>query len=183
MKKFILATGMAIALAVMTVATPAYADDITKKLQDRIAGLSTEQQAALLLLLNELGGSGGEAAPAAEEKSLDELAKEGVQAWVDNAGKGDIDGMMSWVSEDFEHYEYGDKAGLQDFLQQALDMGYLEELEASMEDTEIEQEDDGTVILYPVDIEGMFGALTFEFVMKKEDDGKYRMIGMDVSGL
>ena len=141
MKKFILATGMAIALAVMTVATPAFAqDDITKKLQDRVAGLSTEQQAALLLLLNQLGGAGEAAAPAAAEKSLDELAKEGVQAWVDNAGKGDIDGMMSWVSEDFEHYEYGDKAGLQDFLQQALDMGYLEELEASMEDTEIEQE-------------------------------------------
>lgn len=191
MKKFILATGLALTLSVIAVATPAAADDITKKLQDRIATLSTEQQAALLLLLNQLGGGDGEAAaapaaeaaPAATEKSVEELAKEGVQSWVDAAKKGDIDGMMSFVSEDFEHYEYGDKAGLRDFLQQAQDMGYLEDLSASMEDTEIENEDDGTVILYPVDIEGMFGALTFEFVLKKEDDGKYRMVGMDVSGL
>jgi hypothetical protein len=182
MKKFILATGMAIALAAMTLAMPAFAqDDITKKLQDRIAGLSTEQQAALLLLLNQLDGSGGAASE--EAKSPKDLAMEGIQGYIDGAMKGDVDAMMSWVSDGFEHYEYGDQAGLRDFLQEASDMGYLEDLEVSMEDTEVEVEDDGAVILYPVDIEGMFGAATFEYVLQKQDDGKYRIIGMDVSGI
>jgi hypothetical protein len=184
MKRLILATGLVVGSVAMTVATPAFAqDDIVKKLQDRIASLTTEQQAALLLLLDQLDGAGESAVATSEEKSLRELGEEGIQQWIGFANKGDINGMMSTVSEDFEHYVYGDKAGLQGFVQQALDMGYLKDLEASTEDTEIEEEDDGTIIAYPVDIEGTFGVITFEFVMKKEDDGEYRMVGMDVSGL
>jgi len=172
---------VAMAGVVMFAGAPAaQAETIESKLQSLVKELSQEQQAALYLLLSEL--TTGEAAEAAAPgKSLVEQAKEGVQSFVDAGAKGDIDGMMAFISDDFEHYQYGDKAGLRDFLGQALDMGYLEGLEVDMSDMEIEEEGD-LVILYPVEIIGIFGSATFEYVLKQEN-GDWRVVEFDATGI
>jgi len=183
MRVFHFVGAVALAGMIMFAGAPmAKAESIESKLHTLVKELNEEQQAALYLLLSQLKGGSGEAAAApASEASLEDQAKAGVQAFVDAAAKGDIDGMMSFISDDFEHYQYGDKAGLRDFLSQAHDMGYLEGLEVDMDGVEIEQEGNN-VILYPVEIIGVFGSATFEYVLK-EENGQWRVIEFDATGI
>lgn len=172
-----------IAGAVLLVGAPvAQAESMEDKLHAMVGELSEEQQAALYLLLSQLqGGEAGEAAAADSGMSLEEQAKAGIQKFVNSASEGDIDGMMEFISEDFEHYQYGDKVGLRDFMSQAQDMGYLEGLEVDMDSMEIEEDGD-VVILYPVEIMGIFGSATFEYVLRQED-GEWRVIEFDATGI
>lgn len=183
MRLFQVVGAAVIAGAVLLVGAPvAKAESIEDKLHSMVKELSEEQQAALYLLLSQLkGGATGEAAAADKGASLEDQAKAGVQGFVDSASKGDIDGMMAFISDDFEHYQYGDKAGLRDFLSQAHDMGYLEGLEVDMDGMEIEEDGD-VVILYPVEIMGIFGSATFEYVLKQEN-GEWRVIEFDATGI
>jgi hypothetical protein len=158
--------------------------DLTAKLKDAVGKLSTEQQAALYLLLSQLAGDGGgapaaAAAPAAV--SPEEAAKAAIKTFVEAAGKGEYDKMLSIFSDKFEHYEYGDKAGLKDFLTQAGDMGYLEGLELKLDGAEYKLEGDKLTV-YPVELSGSFGSLTFEYVFAKEGD-TWKVISFDASGL
>jgi predicted lipid-binding transport protein (Tim44 family) len=184
------ALGLGVAAAF---AQPVFAD-VTADLQKKVSELSTEQQAALLLLLDQLAAQGAapaapaeaaaaapaEAAPAAP---VDDNAavKAVVEKFGTSAAKEDMEGMMSVFSDSFEHYQYGDKAGVKEFLQQSADMGYLEGIEFSMEDAEFEK-DGETISVYPVDVEGSFGSITFEYVLKKEGDA-WKIVEFDASGL
>ncbi len=159
--------------------------DVTADLQKKVASLSTEQQAALLLLLDQLGSASGEAAaaPAAAAPASDpkEACKAAIGIFAAAAAKEDLDGMISVFSDSFEHYQYGDKAGVKEFLQQSADMGYLEGIEFSMDDAEFELDGD-TMSVYPVDVEGSFGSITFEYILKKEGDA-WKIVEFDASGL
>ena len=110
-----------------------------------------------------------------------DLVKAVVEKFGTSAAKEDMEGMMSVFSDSFEHYQYGDKAGVKEFLQQSADMGYLEGIEFSMEDAEFEK-DGETISVYPVDVEGSFGSITFEYVLKKEGDA-WKIVEFDASGL
>lgn len=90
----------------------------------------------------------------------------------------DVDATLPLVADDFEHYEWGDKAGMAEFLQEAADMGYLEDGEVSFDDTEITIEGDVATV-YPVDYSASFGSATIEFTLTKRDGG-WIITGMDV---
>lgn len=190
MKLFRLMTRAAVGFGVVAAcAQPVFAD-VTADLQKKVSELSTEQQAALLLLLDQLAAQGGAAAapaaapaeaaaaPAADPKAA---CKAVIEQFAAAAAKEDMDGMMAVFSDSFEHYQYGDKAGVKEFLQQSADMGYLEGIEFSMEDAEFEV-DGETISVYPVDVEGSFGSITFEYVLKKEGDA-WKIVEFDASGL
>ena len=168
---------LALSLALVLTAVPAAQAGVQEDLQAAVSKLSADQQAALLLLLNSVGG---EAAPAAGGSPEDQ-AKAAVQAFAAKGAEGDIDGMLALFSDDFEHYEYGDKEGLKEFLSEAADMGYLEEMEVILDDAEFEVDGD-TLTVYPVELEGLFGSLTFEYIFKNEG-GTWKIVEFDASGL
>src|SRR5690606_20370788 len=108
----------------------------------------------------------------------------GVRAALEGMGaavtEGDLDTVMTYFSEDFEHYEYGDKAGWLQFQQDAKDQGYWDGIEVDGDDAEVKIDGD-TASVYPVSVSGAFGTLTFEYILANED-GNWRVIEFDVSG-
>lgn len=120
----------------------------------------------------------GDAAAAA---SPEEMIMTGVEEFTGMLAGGDIAGAMEAVDPEFSHYEYGDREGLQMFLEQAKEMGYLDGLEISLEDAEVEVEGEKATV-YPVDIEGNFGSATLEFTLGAKD-GTWVMTGLDVYGI
>lgn len=185
-----LALGAALTLAaVSTPVSKAYADHheggMTAELQKAIGELTAEQQASLFLLLKGLKGGGAAAeapvvaaAPAGDPKEAGSAIVNGFFA---AASSEDMEKMMSFFSEDFDHYEYGDKQGVKDFLTQAIDMGYMDGITSSTADSEFEVNGEEMTI-YPVDVTGSFGSITFEYVLKKEGDA-WKIIGFDAAGL
>ena len=118
--------------------------------------------------------TGGSADPSAA------IAKQ-VKGFVGALKAEDLDAVMALVSENFKHYEYQNKAGLKDFLSQAIDMGYLEDVESDIEGMEVKMEGvKGTA--YPVELSGAFGTATLELEFTQEDAG-WMITGMDVSGV
>ncbi|MCC6145239.1 MAG: nuclear transport factor 2 family protein [Candidatus Hydrogenedentes bacterium] len=161
-------------------------------------GLDPAAQAHLYLLLTMTGEEGhgkyhegqpggmaeGGAAPQAEAAAANpnEAIMKQVQVFAEGLAAQDIDQVMSIFAEDFEHYEYGNKAGLKDFIGQAIDMGYLEGVETHTEDAEIEMKD-GEAIVYPVDVSAAFGSVTFEFTFAKQDDGSWKVNYLEAEGI
>lgn len=119
-----------------------------------------------------------EAAPEIDPK---ELILQGVKTFGDKLTAADVPGTMAMVSDSFAHYEYGDKAGLQEFLQGAADMGYLSGLDVSVKDAEVKVEGDKATV-YPVEISGSFGSATLELVLGKAN-GTWALTGLDISGI
>lgn len=195
MKFMRLITSAAVGLGVAVACAQPASADATADLQKKVSELSTEQQAALLLLLDQLtAAKGGEAAapaeaakpadaaaPAAAPTDPKEAAKAVIQKFADAAKKEDVDGMVSVFSDKFEHYQYGDKNGMKEFLQQSKDMGYLEGIEFNLNDAEFEADGD-KLSVYPVDVEGSFGSITFEYVLQKEGN-EWKIVEFDASGL
>lgn len=95
--------------------------------------------------------------------------------------KQDVDGVMTLFSDAFEHYEWNNKAGAKDFLKQAKDMGYLENLtiDTSKATKKIEV---NKASVYPIEVSGSFGSTTIELVFAKEKEG-WKIVGMEASGL
>jgi len=122
-----------------------------------------------------------EAAAPAADGTPEEKALAAAKAWCEALVAQDMDKTMACFADDFEHYEYGDKSGIQDFIGQAVDMGYLEDLETSVEDAEAEV-DGEEIIVYPVELSGAFGSVTFELVFQ-DRNGEMKITGLDASGL
>jgi len=120
------------------------------------------------------------AAPAAAADPADAVMA-AVGKWTQGMIDQDLDAIMDVYADDFEHYEYGDKEGIADFISQAIDMGYLEGLEIEVEDAEVEFDGDEAIV-YPVELMGAFGSVTFELVLQ-DIDGAYKITGLDASGL
>ena len=110
--------------------------------------------------------------------SDEELVAKVLADWKAAALAQDIDAMLVSYSESFENYEFGDKAGLKSFLQDAADMGYLEDAEIDIEGTKTTIEGDEATV-YPVEMEAAFGSATIELVLKKEGDA-WLITAMDV---
>jgi hypothetical protein len=162
-------------------------------------GLAPEAQAHLYLLMTMGAGAGAkgkyhegkpggmaqaekaeEAAPAAGDPK--EAIMKQVQIFAEGLAAQDIDQAMSVFGESFEHYEYGNKAGLKDFIGQAIDMGYLEGVETHTEDAEVELKDNEAIV-YPVDVSAAFGSVTFEFTFQKQDDGSWMVTYLEAEGI
>ena len=94
-----------------------------------------------------------------------------------------IDQIMAGISDNFSHYEWGDKATLEGFVQDTFNQSDLDNAEVTLDDAEITIDEEGVATVYPVDLVAMFGSGTIEFTMKKEADGCWRVVGMDVEGI
>jgi len=57
-------------------------------------------------------------------------------------------------------------------------MGYLDDAESSLEETEVKIEE-GVATVYPVELTAAFGSSTIELTLKKEN-GKWMVTGMEV---
>lgn len=111
----------------------------------------------------------------------DTQVMQAIAQWAEGVKSQKIDQMMAPFSDSFKHYEYGDKSGVREFLQQAVDMGYLEAIQVGTEEAEIEISGDEATV-YPVKLNGSFGQATIEFTLKNEA-GAWRIVGMDISGV
>jgi len=114
--------------------------------------------------------------------SPEEEAKAARMQWQEGVVANDLDAIMMVYYEDFDHYEYGDKEGARLFIGQAIDQGYLQDAEVILEDAEYEVMDDGTVVVYPIDLLAAFGSATIEFVMEPGDGG-YKIVNMEMTGV
>ncbi len=162
--------------------------------------LNARDQAALYLMVSELdqrkkqlgaalsgpchmrgAGMAGAAAAAAPAIDPAEALLANIKEFTEKLAEGDIDSVIKTFSDDFSHYEFGDKEGVRNFLKDAADMGYLDDLEVDLDDTEIEiVDDEGTA--YPIDISGAFGSATLELEGKLKD-GVWVLTGLDISGI
>ena len=140
-----------------------------------IAQLNADQKAALLVLVK------GIVDAKAPQSSPTEGALETVAAYVKATESGDIDAAMACFSENFDHYELGDKEGLRQFFEGAESEGMLEDISGNTEDAEAELDGD-TVTVYPVELEGLFGTVTFEFELKAEN-GAWKIVSLDMTGV
>lgn len=146
-------------------------DELTKA----IAQLNPEQKAALLVIVKGIvDAKGAKASPT-------EGAMKTVATYVKATEDGDIDAAMACFSEKFDHYELGDKSGLRAFFEGAEAEGMLEDISGTTEDAEAEVDGD-TVTVYPVEMEGIFGTVTFEFELKDEG-GEWKIVTLDMTGV
>ncbi len=92
-----------------------------------------------------------------------------------------VDGLMGLFSDKFEHYEWGNKAGAQDFMKNAKDMGYMDGLEVDITKATKTAEGDKFKV-YPVEVSGSFGSTTLELIFAKDGDA-WKIVGLDASNL
>ena len=104
---------------------------------------------------------------------------------------GEVEKVLGFISEDFYQPQVGDKEAVKEYAKMGKDMGYLDdvpatikqyEAELSLEDTEVELKD-GEATVYPIDATTNQGSATVELVLKKEADGTWRIIGGDAYGI
>jgi hypothetical protein len=138
-----------------------------------LATLSPEQKSALLVLLNGIVAGGAQESP-------EEGAMKTVKAYVKAAEDADVETLMAQVSENFNHYEAGNKAGLKAFVERVKSEGMLEDISGNTADARTTVEGD-VVRVYPVELEGIFGTVTYEFQLKKEGD-VWKIVGFEMSG-
>jgi len=108
-------------------------------------------------------GAGG---PSPEEQVQQALA-----GWTAAAEAKDLDKLMTLVSEDFTSSEWADKETYRYFVQDAVEMGYLDNADVNTENTKITVED-GKAVAYPVDMTADFGSASLELTWT-EQGGKW----------
>jgi len=117
----------------------------------------------------------------AKEVSSEEIITAQVNKAMEALKAKNIDGVLEIYSDKFEHYEWSDKAGFREFLQQASDAGYLDDLEIDLSKMQVKMEGN-TGTAYPIEIKGSFGSTTVELVFTNEN-GKWLVTGMDATGI
>ena len=165
---------LALAVSLTGVFAPVSADQ-GDELTAAISQLSVEQKAALLVLVK------GIVDAKAPNLTPEEGAMKTVSAYVKAAEAGDIDGLLACFSEDFDHYELGDKAGLRKFIEGVEAEGMLEDITGDFKDAKAEVEGE-KVTVYPVELEGIFGTVTYEFELKAEG-GEWKIIAFEMTGV
>ena len=109
------------------------------------------------------GGAGGASGPSDEEILQSILAD-----WMAAFQELDIDKVLSFYADSFTSDQGGGKAEMGEFLQGAKDQGFLDDLDISVANIVIEIDGDKATV-QPIEIEGVFGALTMETEWEKID--------------
>ena len=95
------------------------------------------------------------------------------------AKAGDIDKLLTYYSDKFSHYEFGDKAGFKNFLNGAKDSGYLQGVEVDLSKAQTTIEGDKATV-GPVTVSGGFGSAQIQFEVVKEA-GDWKISGMEMN--
>ena len=148
--------------------------------------LKTMASATLILGLVALSGCAGLGGASPEELVMQQL-----QSVKDDLLAGNVDNILDYISEDFDHYEVGGKEELADYVEMGRDMGYMDDVKALIEehegelfidDAEVTLEGD-TASVYPIDASAVEGSVTVELIYQKDPDGVWRIVGADVEGV
>lgn len=111
-----------------------------------------------------------------------ELAAAALESFKAGMETKNVEKILAYISNDFDHYEYGDKEQLATFLQDTMANGDLDDAEVTFDDAEYTFEEDA-IKVYPVEMVAVFGSATIEFTFKKDADGVYRVSSMEVEGV
>ena len=150
-------------------------DTVDAELSSAITKLSPDQKAALLVLVNGIVQAG------TPQESPEDGAMKTVKAYVKAAEDADVEALMAQISDGFNHYEVGDKAALRGFVDQVKTEGMLEDITGNTAEAKTEIEGD-VVSVYPVELEGIFGTVTYEFKLKKEGE-VWKIVGFEMTGV
>jgi hypothetical protein len=134
-----------------------------------------------LAVVLSLGMFAGCAASAKNKGPADpELIQKTLDQWKEAGVAKDVSKAMPLYSEKFKSPEYGDKAGLKTFLQDAFGAGYLKNLEVDTASakTAIDSKK-GTASVSGIDVKARFGAATIDLELAKEG-GNWLITGMTV---
>ena len=90
----------------------------------------------------------------------------------------DLDAIMDLHSEDFVGRDGAGKEQVREFLEGAIDQGYLEDVEVVLEEAETIIEGD-TATVAPVLLSAPLGEMELDLELAKESDGTWRVIASD----
>ncbi len=116
-----------------------------------------------------------------QTQTPEEAIQAGLEDWQTAMKDHDIDGIMALFSEQFEHFDWRDKAGARRFIQEAMDIGYLDDVVINLDNAAIKV-DGGMASVYPVEISGAFGTLSMELFLTLENDN-WLLTGLDAPGM
>ena len=105
-----------------------------------------------------------------------EIIKADIDACLAAAKAGDINKVMTYYSEKFQHSQFGDKNGLDSFLTGAS--GYVAETKFDMSASQTTITGDKATI-GPITISGNYGSYCLSFEATKEN-GVWKITGMDI---
>lgn len=125
----------------------------------------------LMLVLTGCATMGGGMTPEEEIRAK-------LDAWQAAFVAKDLDTVMEYYSEDFTNYESPDKAALRDYLQSAIDMGYLSEPTVDMTNVVVTVDGD-TATAGPVGVKDTFGTAVINLTLKNEAGG-WMIVGQEV---
>jgi len=137
--------------------------------------MKTVVASVVMVLL--FGGCAGVA-----KKSPEELIGARLNEFKAGLESKNIDAVMKTISEQFTNSEYGDKAGLRDFIAQAADMGYLDGIQVNVLDAKIKV-DGKKATAYPVELKGSFGQITMEMGLANEGKNGWMITSIESSGM
>jgi len=89
--------------------------------------------------------------------------------------------VVPCYSDQFQHPEYGDKAGVRSYFEEAKLDGYLEGLQVDSSAAAIAF-DAGRAVIQDIRLNGKFGALLYRLILANEQ-GSWRIVGTDASPL
>lgn len=111
--------------------------------------------------------------------------EEMIQLTLDTWGAGlvekDLEKFLSTISESFSAPQAADKETLGNFIQQAIEAGYIDDAEVTREDAQYTIEGD-TCSVYPVDLMSSAGAVAVELQLTKEED-QWLVTGLEIDGI
>jgi ketosteroid isomerase-like protein len=87
----------------------------------------------------------------------------------------DVDAIMAGYSEDFSSERVDSKEQMREFMQRAIDDGWLENIDINLEIAQLTISDD-TAEFTPVEIIGDEGEMEIDFTLKKEDKKTWKII-------
>ncbi|HNT87276.1 MAG TPA: nuclear transport factor 2 family protein, partial [Candidatus Hydrogenedentes bacterium] len=115
----------------------------------------------------------------AQQAVIDQVREQGLKLKAAFEAQ-DIEAVVALFADDAVGIDNTDKAGIEEFLTQAKDMGYLEDLEVDVAETEFTVEPD-KVLVCPVTLYGAFGSITLDLTFAPRA-GDWKIIAIEQSG-
>lgn len=126
--------------------------------------------------------AGAGCAGLAKGPSDQELIDQALNNWKVGMETKDIAKIETLISEAFSHYEYGNREQLLGFLSSTFSQGDLDNAQVVLDQAKTTIEGDSATV-YPTELTAAFGSATIEFSLKKESDGVWRVVSMNVEGV
>lgn len=104
------------------------------------------------------------------KKSPEEMVRMQLESWREALLAHDVDQLMTYYSEDFTSDQSGSKEDVREFIQGAIDAGYIDNAEVILENTVITVEGDQAVAT-PIELRGPMDGVAIKLEFVHEEDG------------